>query len=51
MYKLVSQDNALIYYEAFKYSNRMEILENTIYHVEPQSLTQLIRKFYRYGKI
>jgi len=50
MYKLVSQDHALIYYEVCRYTKRIGILENAIYHIEPNSIVQVIRKFYRYGK-
>ncbi len=50
MYKLVSQDHALIYYESWKYINRIGILKKAIYHIEPDSLTKIIRKFYRYGR-
>ena len=50
LYKLISQDHALIYYESWKYANTIGILHNAIYHIEPSNLTQVIRKFYRYGK-
>jgi len=50
MYRLVSQDHALIYYEAWKYSKKIAILDNAVYHIEPFTLTQVIKKFYRYGK-
>lgn len=50
MYKLVSQDHAIIYYESWKYTNKVGILEDAVYHIEPASLTQLVKKFYRYGK-
>jgi len=50
MYKLISQDHALIYYEAWIRSKKLCIINDAIYHVEPESLSPLIRKFYRYGK-
>ena len=50
MYKLVSQAHAIIYYESWKYTNKVGILENAIYHIEPATLAQIARKFYRYGK-
>ncbi|MHA1594743.1 MAG: glycosyltransferase family 2 protein [Candidatus Baldrarchaeia archaeon] len=50
MYKIVSQDHAIIYYEAWKYANKLGILRDAIYHIEPFTLTQVIKKFYRYGK-
>lgn len=49
MLKLVSQDHALIYLEAWTYSEKLGIISNAIYHVEPESLKQVVRKFYRYG--
>lgn len=50
MYRLVSQDHALIYFEAWKYSKKLCTLKDAVYHIEPRSLSSLIRKFYRYGK-
>jgi len=50
LYRLVSQDHALIYYEAWMHSKKLCILSNAVYHIEPKSLKSLIRKFYRYGK-
>jgi len=50
MYKLVSQDHALIYYEAWRYSKKLCIVKDAVYHIEPRSLSSLVRKFYRYGK-
>jgi len=49
-YKLVSQDHAVIYFESWKYTKKVGILENAVYHIEPSTLTQVIKKFYRYGK-
>jgi len=50
MYRLVSQDHALIYYEAWKHSKKLCIVRDAVYHIEPRSLSSLIRKLYRYGK-
>ena len=50
MYELVSQDHAIIYYESWKYASKVGILGDAVYHIEPATLTQVIRKFYRYGK-
>ena len=50
MYKLVSHDHALIYYEAWRYSKKLCIVKNAVYHIEPKNLSTLIKKFYRYGK-
>ena len=50
MYRLVSQDHAIIYYESWKYANKVDILKDAIYHNEPVTLSHVIKKFYRYGK-
>ena len=50
MYKLVSQDHAVIYYESWKYINKIGILREAVYHIEPNSLVKIVKKFYRYGK-
>ena len=50
MYRLVSQDHAIIYYESWKYAEKVGILRDAVYHIEPTTLTQVIKKFYRYGK-
>ena len=50
MYKLVSQDHAVIYYESWKHASKVGVLQDAIYHIEPSSLKSLVRKFYRYGK-
>jgi len=50
MYKLVSQDHAIIYYESWRYARRVSILKDAVYHIEPSSLVEVVRKFYRYGK-
>jgi len=50
IYRLVSQDHAIINYEAWRLSGKPPgILEHAILHIEPDSLGRLIRKFYRYG--
>lgn len=50
MYRLVSLDHAIIYYESCRYSKRVSILNDAVYHIEPATLTQVVRKFHRYGK-
>ena len=50
MYKLVAQDHALIYLEAWKHSKKLGMLRDAVYHIEPRNLGSLIKKFYRYGK-
>ncbi len=50
MFRLVSQDHAIIYYEAWNISNKVALVKNAVYHIEPSTLKSLVRKFYRYGK-
>ncbi|MEM2487616.1 MAG: glycosyltransferase family 2 protein [Thermoproteota archaeon] len=47
---VVAHDHAIIYYEAYKVSQRVGILSNACWHIEPSSLWSLIKKNYRYGK-
>ena len=50
MYKLVSREDSVIYYESWKHASKVGVLQDAIYHIEPSSLKSLVRKFYRYGK-
>lgn len=50
MFSLVSQDHAVIYYEAWKYVKKICIVKRAVYHIEVDSPTKLIKKFYKYGK-
>jgi len=47
---VVLYDHMIVYYEAFKVSQNVRILPNAIWHIEPSSLIELWRKYYRYGK-
>ena len=47
---VVAHDHAIIYYEAYKLSQRVGIVPNAVWHIEPSSLWSLIKKNYRYGK-
>ena len=47
---VVAHDHAIIYYEAYKISQRVGVLPNAVWHVEPSSLIELWKKNYRYGK-
>ncbi len=46
----VAWDHTIIYYEAVKISQKIGLLENAVYHIEPDSVWKVIKKFYRYGK-
>ena len=46
---VVAHDHAIIYYEAYKVSNNVGILTNAVWHIEPEKLTELIKKNIRYG--
>ena len=47
---VVAHDHAIIYYEAWKLSNRVGILFNAVYHNEPSNILELWRKNFRYGR-
>ncbi len=47
---VVAHDHAIIYYEAHRVSQRIRVLPNAVWHIEPGSLWSLIKKNYRYGK-
>lgn len=42
-------DHAIVYYEAWVISKKVGVLTNSVKHIEPNSLRQLMRKFYRWG--
>jgi glycosyltransferase involved in cell wall biosynthesis len=47
---VVAYDHAIIYYEAWRLSDRVKILPNTVYHNEPATLLELWKKNFRYGR-
>lgn len=47
--RIGGQDHAIIYYEAWKISRRVELVPSAVKHIEPGSLRSLWRKFYRWG--
>lgn len=47
---VVAHDHAIIYYEAYKISNKVGLLPKVVWHIEPATLVELWRKNYRYGK-
>jgi glycosyltransferase involved in cell wall biosynthesis len=47
---IVAHDHAIIYYEAYKVSQRVGIVPNAVWHIEPNNLWNLAKKNYRYGK-
>jgi len=47
---VIAHDHAIIYYEAYKVSQKVGIVLNAVWHIEPSSLLSLIKKNYRYGK-
>lgn len=50
LHDVVAHDHAIIYYEAYKVSPNVGILENAVQHKEPSTLMELWAKNYRYGK-
>lgn len=47
---VVAYDHAIIYYEAYKISQKVGILPKAVWHIEPATLFELWKKNYRYGK-
>lgn len=47
---VVAHDHAIIYYEAYKISRKIYIIPNAVWHIEPSSVWETIKKNYRYGK-
>jgi len=47
---VVAHDHAIIYYEAYRVSQRVGVLPNAVWHMEPARLVELWKKNYRYGK-
>jgi len=47
---VIAHDHAIIYYEAYRISQKVGIVPNAVWHIEPSSLWVLLKKNYRYGK-
>lgn len=47
--KVSGQDHAIIYYEAWKISQRVELVPAAVKHIEPANFIAVWRKFYRWG--
>lgn len=47
---VVSQDHAIIYFEAYKLSNQVSVLEDAVSHIEPSSIIEILKHYYRFGK-
>lgn len=47
--RIGGQDHAIIYYEAWKVSQRVELVPVAVKHIEPNSLVAISRKFFRWG--
>jgi glycosyltransferase involved in cell wall biosynthesis len=47
---VVAHDHAIIYYEAYEVSQKVGIVPNAVWHIEPNNLWSLATKNYRYGK-
>jgi glycosyltransferase involved in cell wall biosynthesis len=47
---VIAHDHAIIYYEAYKVSQKVGIVSNAVWHIEPNNLWDLIKKNYRYGR-
>jgi glycosyltransferase involved in cell wall biosynthesis len=47
--KIGGQDHAIIYYEAWTISQRVELVPTAVKHIEPDSFITVWKKFYRWG--
>ena len=47
--KVGGPDHAMIYFEAWKISKKVDMLSKAVKHIEPNSLRVMIPKFYRWG--
>lgn len=47
--KAGGQDHAIVYYEAYLISTKVELIPHIVKHMEPSSLREIIPKFYRWG--
>jgi len=47
---VIAHDHAIIYYEAWKLSDRVNILPNAVCHNEPATIFDLWKKNFRYGR-
>lgn len=47
---VVAHDHAIIYYEAWKLSDKVILLPTVVYHNEPATLLELWKKNFRYGR-
>ena len=47
--KISDQEHAIVYYEAWKVSKRVELVPAAVKHIEPGDLRTMWRKFYRWG--
>lgn len=47
--RIGGQDHAIIYYEAWKISQRTQLVTSAVKHIEPANLMSLWQKFYRWG--
>lgn len=47
--KVGGQDHAIIYFEMWKFSQKVSLLPDAVKHIEPNSLKVIWKKFYRWG--
>ena len=49
--KLNAFDDSVIYYEVSKlYKGKIQVIPNTVYHIDDDSLLYLMKKWYKYGE-
>jgi len=47
---VIAHDHAIIYYEAYNISQKIGVIPNAIWHIDPDSLWCLAKKNYKYGQ-
>lgn len=50
MPQIHAYEDAIIFYEASRYSNRVGLVKDSVWHQEPKYLCELWRKNYKYGR-
>src|SRR5690606_28696766 len=47
---VVANEDAILYYETYRVSNKVGVVPNALFHREPRSIIELWKKYRKYGK-
>lgn len=50
LYNVIAGDHAIIYFEAYQISKKIGIVNDAVSHIEPESLSEFVTHFYKFGK-